>query len=370
MSGITLARPLQLRNKPVTRVENYCTTGLGGTAGRRLRGGLGGLRRRHGGRGREGEGQRIPGPQRDEPAERRHGTDAHGGGHVLHGGPGLRAEVRGGRGDHGRRAGLHRREEPPQRRPQPTGPVPPRDLQGDCVWPPPAWPAASASSTAPVSPTGPPPPSSCGRRTRYRYTDKPLYIKALSFAAGSGSGPHRPRLRLHALPRVRGGGGRRLRPGGHHRPAPAAGHGRGARLLHPDRARAHGGPRASPTRGTAWKEVLAGTFDLDGDLPVNPDGGLKSFGHPVGASGLRMFFECWLQLRGEATRGAPDRHHRPRPGPDPQPGRLPRRDGVVRLGGRHRARLTRVSRSALRAACTPWRAPRPPAGRRPCPPRR
>ncbi len=53
-------------------------------------------------------------------------------------------------------------------------------------------------------------------------------------------------------------------------------------------------------RGTAWKEVLAGTFDLDGELPVNPDGGLKSFGHPVGASGLRMMFEAWLQLRGEA----------------------------------------------------------------------
>jgi len=53
-------------------------------------------------------------------------------------------------------------------------------------------------------------------------------------------------------------------------------------------------------RGTAWKEVLAGTFDLDGDLPVNPDGGLKSFGHPIGASGLRMLFEAWTQLRGEA----------------------------------------------------------------------
>ena len=38
--------------------------------------------------------------------------------------------------------------------------------------------------------------------------------------------------------------------------------------------------------------MLAGTFDLDGDLPVNPDGGLKSFGHPVGASGLRMMFEA------------------------------------------------------------------------------
>jgi len=53
-------------------------------------------------------------------------------------------------------------------------------------------------------------------------------------------------------------------------------------------------------RGFGWKEVLAGTFDLDGELPVNPDGGLKSFGHPIGASGLRMLFEAWLQLRGEA----------------------------------------------------------------------
>ncbi len=40
--------------------------------------------------------------------------------------------------------------------------------------------------------------------------------------------------------------------------------------------------------------------DLDGELAVNPDGALKSFGHPIGASGLRMLFEAWLQLRGEA----------------------------------------------------------------------
>jgi hypothetical protein len=53
-------------------------------------------------------------------------------------------------------------------------------------------------------------------------------------------------------------------------------------------------------RGTAWKEVMAGTFDRDGELPVNPDGGLKSFGHPIGATGLRMLFECWLQLRQQA----------------------------------------------------------------------
>jgi acetyl-CoA C-acetyltransferase len=53
-------------------------------------------------------------------------------------------------------------------------------------------------------------------------------------------------------------------------------------------------------RGKAWQDVLDGVFDRDGSLPVNVDGGLKSFGHPVGATGLRMAFECWLQFRGEA----------------------------------------------------------------------
>jgi acetyl-CoA C-acetyltransferase len=53
-------------------------------------------------------------------------------------------------------------------------------------------------------------------------------------------------------------------------------------------------------RGTAWRDVLDGVFDLSGALPVNPDGGLKSFGHPIGASGLRMLFECWLQFSGRA----------------------------------------------------------------------
>ena len=52
--------------------------------------------------------------------------------------------------------------------------------------------------------------------------------------------------------------------------------------------------------GQAWKDCLNGRYDLDGELPVNPDGGLKSFGHPIGASGLRMIYEMWLQLRGEA----------------------------------------------------------------------
>ena len=48
------------------------------------------------------------------------------------------------------------------------------------------------------------------------------------------------------------------------------------------------------------RAIVDGRFDLKGAQPVNPDGGLKSFGHPIGASGLRMMYEMWLQLRGEA----------------------------------------------------------------------
>src|SRR6202008_2098803 len=39
-------------------------------------------------------------------------------------------------------------------------------------------------------------------------------------------------------------------------------------------------------RRRGWKEVLSGAFCLDAELAVNPDGGLKSFGHPIGASVL------------------------------------------------------------------------------------
>ncbi|WP_346915464.1 acetyl-CoA acetyltransferase [uncultured Roseibium sp.] len=52
--------------------------------------------------------------------------------------------------------------------------------------------------------------------------------------------------------------------------------------------------------GTAWKAMLDGEFDVEGRLPAQVDGGLKCFGHPVGASGLRMLFEAWLQLTGQA----------------------------------------------------------------------
>lgn len=133
----------------------------------------------------------------------------------------------------------------------------------------------------------------------HRYTDRPLYIKALSLVAGNGSGLTDPDYHYTTFPEVA---------------RCAADAYTQARVTDPraELAMAEVHDCFTPTelvlaedlgfcgRGTAWKEVLAGAFDLDGDLPINPDGGLKSFGHPVGASGLRMTFEAWLQLRGEA----------------------------------------------------------------------
>jgi acetyl-CoA C-acetyltransferase len=53
-------------------------------------------------------------------------------------------------------------------------------------------------------------------------------------------------------------------------------------------------------RGKAKEDVQAGFFDLDGKIPCQPDGGLKCFGHPIGASGLRMMYEMYKQLQGKA----------------------------------------------------------------------
>src|SRR5205807_5320967 len=133
----------------------------------------------------------------------------------------------------------------------------------------------------------------------HRYTDKPLYVKALSFVAGPAAGPIDPEYDYTSFVEVV-------------RSAEDAYRQAGVQDPRAELAMAEVHDCFTPTelvlmedlgfaeRGSAWKEVLAGTFDLDGELAVNPDGGLKSFGHPIGASGLRMLFECWLQLRGEA----------------------------------------------------------------------
>ncbi len=52
--------------------------------------------------------------------------------------------------------------------------------------------------------------------------------------------------------------------------------------------------------GRMVNDILDGVFDRQGKLPVQVDGGLKCFGHPIGASGLRMVYEIYQQLLGQA----------------------------------------------------------------------
>src|SRR3954447_603704 len=132
-----------------------------------------------------------------------------------------------------------------------------------------------------------------------RFNSQPLYIKALSFVAGNGNGLTDPAYDYTTFPEVVQAVTDAYAQAGITDPRT-------------ELAMAEVHDCFTPTelvlmedlgfceRGTAWKEIEAGAFDLDGDLPVNPDGGLKSFGHPTGASGLRMMYEAWLQLRGEA----------------------------------------------------------------------
>jgi acetyl-CoA C-acetyltransferase len=299
MSGITLARPLQLQNKPVTRVENYCTTGseaLRAAAYAVASGAydvamaVGAEKVKDSGY----QGLNAAGPPNDGTARTltaaamfsmvapayaaRYGVGEDQMSDVL-------ATISAKNHYNGARnpRAQFRREVSKETicaSPRVAGQLGVFDCAG----------VADGAAAAIV----------VRGEDAHRFTDKPLYIKALSLAAGSGSGlidteydyTHFPECAAAAADAYRQAGITDPR----HQLAFAEVHDcftPTELVLMEDLGFAE--------RGTAWKEVLSGTFALDGELPVNPDGGLKSFGHPVGASGLRMLFECWLQLRGEAT---------------------------------------------------------------------
>ena len=346
MSGMLLAKPLGLEGKPVTRVENMCATGSEALrqAAYAVASGAYDLAMAVGVEKVKDSGYQglnaFPVPNDGTPAH------AHRGRHVLDGRARLRRALRRADGRAQGRARPHRVEEPLQRRPQPAGAVPagdvgradPRHARGGRL--------PRRCSTAPAWPTARRPPSSCRAEDAHRYTDTPLYVKALSFVAGNGSGLTDPDYDYTTFPEIVALRRGRLRPG----------------RASPTRAPSSPWPRCTtasrPPSSCSWRTSASASGARRGrrsrrapststaTCPVNPDGGLKSFGHPVGASGLRMMFEAWLQLRGEAPGRAPDRHHRrPPPRPHPQPRRLPRRDGQLRRHPRHLvvARLTASS---------------------------
>ncbi|MDE0104062.1 MAG: acetyl-CoA acetyltransferase [Bryobacterales bacterium] len=139
----------------------------------------------------------------------------------------------------------------------------------------------------------------CRTEDAHRYTDRPLLIKALSFIAGPADGAKRQYYDYTTFPEVVASASDAYAQAGVRRPREEI-----------SLAEVH--DCFTPTelvlmedlgfssRGTAWKDTLEGRFEIGGEQPVNPDGGLKSFGHPIGASGLRMMYEMWLQFRGEA----------------------------------------------------------------------
>ncbi len=241
MSGITLARPLQLQSKPVTRVENYCATGSEAlrAAAYAVASGAYDVAMAVGAEKVKDCG--YQGLNANNPPNDGTGPHADSGRHVLDGGPGLRGQVRRRRRADGRRPGpisaknhyngarnpraQFRREvtkEAILASPRVAGSLGVFDCAG----------VADGAAAAMV----------VRAEDAHRYTDSPLYIKALSFAAGSGSGLIDPAYDYTHFPECAAAAADAYAQAGITDPL-AAGDGRGPRLLHPDRAGAHGGSR-------------------------------------------------------------------------------------------------------------------------------
>jgi acetyl-CoA C-acetyltransferase len=139
----------------------------------------------------------------------------------------------------------------------------------------------------------------CRAEDAHRYTDHPILIKALAFAAGPAEGYFSQDYDFTTFPEVVASSADAYKQAGVTNPREEISMAEVHDCFTPTELVLMEDLGFSP-RGQAWKDALDGRFDLAGPQPINPDGGLKSFGHPIGASGLRMMYEMWLQLRGEA----------------------------------------------------------------------
>jgi acetyl-CoA C-acetyltransferase len=140
----------------------------------------------------------------------------------------------------------------------------------------------------------------CRAEDAHRYSDNPIYVKALSFVAGPAEGYMKQDYDFTTFPEVVAAAEDAYKQAGVTHPRDEISMAEVHDCFTPTELVLMEDLGFSP-RGHAWKDVLDGRFDGDGPQPINPDGGLKSFGHPIGASGLRMMYEMWLQLRGEAA---------------------------------------------------------------------
>ena len=327
ISGLTLSRPLRLDYKPVTRVENMCATGSEAFRNACYAVASRCVRRGDGHRCREAQGRRLLGPHR----RRRRPSD----GTARRARPRRRCSACSGprtarstastptssrtcsRASRGRTTATARsirarssarrcrRRRSPARR---------------------SWRATSASSTAPAFPTARRPRSSCGPRTPTEYTDHPIFVKG-SVVRGRPRGRcRRPDYDYTTFREVVAAAEDAYQQAGITDPRGAARDGRGARLLHADRARAHGGPRVRRARLWRGRRCSPARFDLDGELPVNPDGGLEGVRPPDRRVGAPHAVRV-LAAAARRGRRAPDRDggRGQDARPHPQPRRLARR---------------------------------------------
>jgi acetyl-CoA C-acetyltransferase len=300
MSGITLARPLQLEGKPVTRVENYCTTGSEAlrAAAYAVASGAYDVAMAVGAEKVKDSGYQglnafpIPndGTQRTLTAAamfsmvapaygKKYGVDEDELTEVLariswknhqNGARNPRAQFR-------------------------------KEVSTETICASPRVAGGSGCSTAPAWPTGRRPPSWSGPRTPRRYTDKPLYIKALAFSAGSGSGLIDPEYDYTWFPECAGAAEDAYR-----RPAS------------PTRATSWPWPRCttasprpswsswrtsgSPNGARRGRRCWPAPSTSTASSRSTPTAGLKSFGHPVGRLGAAHVLR---DLAPAARRGHP-----------------------------------------------------------------
>ena len=135
----------------------------------------------------------------------------------------------------------------------------------------------------------------------HKFRKDPVYVKALSIICGSGSGILQQDFDFTSIRETHMGGLDAYRQAGVTNPREEISLAEVHDCFTPSELLIYEDLGFSE-RGKGWRDALDGVFDLDGALPVNPDGGLKSFGHPIGASGIRMLYELYLQFQGRAEK--------------------------------------------------------------------
>ncbi len=190
-----------------------------------------------------------------------------------------------------------------------------------------------------------------------RYTDKPIYIKALSFAAGSGSGLIDPGFDYTHFPECE---------------AAAADAYAQAGITDPRHqlAMAEVHDCFTPTELVLMEDLgFAGAgHGLEGSTgrhvrarwgaPDQSRWRAEEFRSPRRCIGAAHVLRVLAPAAPRSPRRPPDRHHRPRTRHDPQPRRLPGRNGLVRLGARFGPRLSHSARrSAKGVTAKPWASP-------------